>query len=47
MKVSALLEAEHEMIQVASFVEVSRTTVFAIKKRMNNNEGVNRCAKSD
>ena len=47
MIVSALLEAGHKMSQVANFVGISRTTVFAIKKRMNNNEGVNRCASSD
>ena len=45
--VSVLLEAVLKICQVENFVKVSRTTVSAIKKWMNNNEGVNSCANSD
>ena len=36
MKVSALLRAGHKVCEVANLVRVSRTTVDAIKKRMDN-----------
>ena len=43
--VFALL-AGHEVSEVANLVVVSRTTICAIKKRMDNGEGVNRHAGS-
>ena len=42
VKVLALLRAGHSVGEVASLVVMSCTTVFAIKKRMENGEGVNR-----
>ena len=47
MIVSALLEAALKIDQVANSVGLLRTTVSAIKKRMNNNEGVNSCTTID
>ena len=46
VKASALLRAEHKVSEVANFVGVSRTTVYAIKKRMDDGEGVDRRAGS-
>lgn len=46
LKVSALLQAGHKVSHVANLVGVSRTTVYAIKKRMDDGEGVNRRAGS-
>ena len=46
LKVSALLRAGHKVSEVANLVGVSRTTVCAIKKRIDNGEGVNRRAGS-
>ena len=45
-KASAFLCAGHKASEVANFVRMSRTTVYAIKKQMNDSEGVNRCAGS-
>ena len=45
--VSALVRAEHKVSEVANVVEVSRTTVYAIKKCIDNGNGVNRRAGSD
>ena len=44
VKVSALLHAGHKLREVANLVGVSRTTYYTIKKRMDDDEGVNRCA---
>ena len=44
VKVSALLHARHKVSEVASLVGVSRSTVYAVKKRMDDGEGVNRRA---
>ena len=44
VKVSALLRTGHEVSEVANFVEVSRTTAFAKKKCMSDDEGVKRRA---
>ena len=41
-KASALLHAEHKVSEVANLVGVSRTTVYASKKRMDDGEGINR-----
>ena len=46
VKVSALLRAWHKVSEVANLVGVSRTTVYSIKKRMDDGEGVNRRAGS-
>ena len=46
VEVSALLRAGHKVSEVANLVRVSRTTVYAIKKRMDDGEGVNRRAGS-
>ena len=46
MKVSALLRAGHKVSQVAYIVGESRTTVYAIKKCMDDGEGANRRASS-
>ena len=46
VKVSALLRAGHKVSEVAKLVGVSRTTVYATKKRMDDGVGVNRCAGS-
>ena len=46
MKVSALLRAGHKVSEVAHLVGVSRTIIYAIMKRMNDGEGVNRRAGS-
>ena len=40
VKVSALLRAGHKVSEVANLVEMSRTTVYALKKRVD--EGVTR-----
>ena len=40
----ALLCARHKVSDVANLVEVFRTNIFAIKKRMDDGEGVNRRA---
>ena len=45
--VSALLRGGQIVSDVANFVGVSRTTVYAIKKRINDGEGVNRRAGID
>ena len=37
---------EHKVIEVANIIVVSYTTVYAIKKGMEDGEGVNRCAGS-
>ena len=41
-----LFRAEHKVSKAANVVGVSRTTVKAIKKRMDDDEGVNRRASS-
>ena len=41
MNVSTLLRAGHKMSEVANLVGVSRTTIYAIKKRMDDGKGVN------
>ena len=46
MKVSALLRAGHKVSEVANLVEVSRTTIYAIKKRMDDGKSVKRRAGS-
>ena len=46
VKVSALLRAGHKVSEVAKLVGVSRTTVYANKKHIDDGEGVNRCADS-
>ena len=46
VKVSALFRAGHKVSEVANLVGVSRTTVYAIKKHMDDGEGVNRRAGS-
>ena len=46
VKVCALLRARHKVSRVANLVGVSCTTVYAINKHMDDNEGVNRCAGS-
>ena len=46
MNVSALLRAGHKVSEVANLVGVFSTTVYAIKKRIDDNEGVNRRAGS-
>ena len=46
VKVSALLHARHKVSEVASLVEMSRTTVHAINKHMDDGEGVSRRAGS-
>ena len=45
-KVFALLRAGHNVSEAANFPVVSRTTVYEIKKRMDDGEGVNRRAGS-
>ena len=45
-KVSALFRARHKVSEIAN-LGVFRTTVYAIKKRMGDGEGVNRRASSD
>ena len=47
LNLSALLRTGHKVSRVANLVGVSRTTVFAIKKRMDGGEGVNRRAGND
>ena len=42
LKVSALLHARHKESEVTNFVGVSRTAVYAIKKRMDDGKDVNR-----
>ena len=42
MKVSALLHAGHKVCEVANLVGVSRITVYAIKKRIDYGEDINR-----
>ena len=44
VKFSALLRAGHKVSGVAKLVRVSCTTVYAIKKRLDDSEGVNRHA---
>ena len=44
VEVSAFPRAGDKVSEVASLVSVSRTTVYAIKKRMDDDEGVNRRA---
>ena len=44
VKVSALLRAEPRVCEVANLVGVSRTIVYAIKKRIDDSEGANRHA---
>ena len=39
VKVSALFRAGYKVSEVANLVGVSRTTVYEIKKRMDNGEG--------
>lgn len=46
VEVSALLRAGNKVSEVANLVSVSRTTVYSIKKRMDDGEGVNRRAGS-
>ena len=46
VKVTALLHAKHKVSDIANFVGVSRTTVYSIKKCMNEGEGINRRAGS-
>ena len=46
VKVSALLRTGHKVNEVAYLIRVSRPTVYAIKKRMDDGEGVNRRADS-
>ena len=46
VKVSALLHAGQKVREVANLVGVSRTTVCAIKKYMDDGEGINRRAGS-
>ena len=46
MKDSALLRAGLKVSEVAIFVGVSHITIYAIEKRMDNSEGVNRRAGS-
>ena len=46
VKVSALLRAVHKVSEGENLVGVSRTTVYAIEKRMNDGEEVNRHANS-
>ena len=46
VKASALLHGEHKVSEVANLVGLSRTTVYAIKKWMDDGEGVNRRADS-
>ena len=46
VKVAALLRAGHKVSEVAKLVGVSRTTVYSIKKRMGDGEGVIRQAGS-
>ena len=41
VKVSALLRKGHKVSEIANLVEMSRTTVYAIKKCMDDGEGVN------
>ena len=46
VKVSALLRAGHKESKIAIFVGVSSTTVYAIKKRMDDDDRVDRRAGS-
>ena len=46
VQVAALLRAGHKVSDVADLGGVSRTTVYAIKKRKDDGEGVNRRAGS-
>ena len=46
VKASALRRAWHKVSEIANLVGVSRTTTYAIKKRMNDGESVNRRAGS-
>ena len=46
VKVSALFRAGHKVSEFLNHVGVSRITVYAIKKRMDDDEGVNRRADS-
>ena len=46
VKVSALLRARHKVSEVANLFGVSRTPVYAIKKRMDDGEDANRRAGS-
>ena len=46
MKISALLRAGHKTSEVANLVGVSRTAVYAIKKRMDDGKDINRRAGS-
>ena len=46
VKVSALRRAGHKVSEVANLVGESRTTVYTIKKRMDDGEDVNRRAGS-
>ena len=41
VKVSVLLRVRHKVSEVANLVGVSRTTVYAMKKSMDDGEGVN------
>ena len=42
MEVSAFLIAGHKVREVETLVGVSRTTIYAIKKRMDDGKGANR-----
>ena len=42
VKNCALVRARHRVSEIANIVAMSRTTVYAIKKRMNDGDGVNR-----
>ena len=44
MNVSALLRAGYKVSEVANLVGASRTTVYAIKKLMDDSAGVDKCA---
>ena len=46
VKFSAFLHAGHKVSVVGNLIGVSRTTVYSIKKRMDDGEGVNRRAGS-
>ena len=45
-KFTALLLTGHKVSEVANLVEVSRTTIYPIKKCMDDGEDINRCAGS-